>query len=263
MPEIVALQKHTPFSRAQVLGCPVDKMTIDTCTHYFAQVIENKSHCHIVVVNAAKVVKARYDKELFKIIHAADLVGADGVPVIWASRILGDPLPGRVNGTDLMDRLFRESAARGWRLYLLGARQNVIEKAVGNLRQKMPGIRIVGYRNGYFSSLAEEQQVVEDINAAQPDILLLGFSTPMKENWVERYKDRLHVPIIHGVGGSFDIVGGLTKRAPVWMQRSGLEWFYRLMQEPQRMWKRYLVTNSLFIWLVFQAWLQRLLTKKA
>ncbi|MBN1482215.1 glycosyltransferase [candidate division KSB1 bacterium] len=262
MPE-AAFVKRTYFPRSNVLGCPVDKMTIDSCIDCFARVLEEKSHCHIVVVNAAKVVKARYDKVLCNVIHAADLVGADGVPIVWASRILGDPLPGRVNGTDLMNRLFRESAERGWTLYLLGARQEIIETAVRNLCRQCPGIRIVGYRNGYFNSFEEENKVVDDINAARPDILLLGFSTPMKENWVRRHKDRLNVPIIHGVGGSFDIVGGLMKRAPVWMQRAGLEWLYRLIQEPRRMWKRYLVTNFLFVWLVLHAMLQRLLTKKS
>lgn len=247
-----------PFSRANVLGCPVDKMTLEECIAHFAHVIQAKSRCHIVVVNAAKVVKARHDHELHEVIQNADLVGADGVPIVWASRLLGDPLPGRVNGTDLMERLFIESAQQGWRLYLLGARQAVIDKAVEKLQQQMPQIQIVGFRNGYFDSIEKEHQVVQEINAARPDVLLLGFGTPMKEKWVKRHKAALNVPIIHGVGGSFDIVGEFTRRAPKWMQKSGLEWLYRLIQEPKRMWKRYLVTNSLFIWLVFQAWLQNI-----
>ncbi len=246
-----------PFARSNVLGSPVDKMTMDDCINFFARVISANSHCHIVVVNAAKVVKAQRDRELHEVIHQADLVGADGVPIVWASRILGDPLPERINGTDLMERLFTESAKRGWRLFLLGARNEVITRAVENLRRDMPSINIVGFRNGYFESVEQERQVVQDINKTQPHILLLGFGTPMKEKWVKRHKDQLNVPIIHGVGGSFDIVGGLTKRAPKWMQQSGLEWLYRFLQEPGRMWKRYLVTNTLFVWLVFKAWLQR------
>jgi N-acetylglucosaminyldiphosphoundecaprenol N-acetyl-beta-D-mannosaminyltransferase len=242
-----------PFSRANVLGCPVDKMTLDDCIAHFEHVIQKKSHCHIVVVNAAKVVKARRDHELHEVIQNADLVGADGVPIVWASRLLGDALPGRVNGTDLMDRLFFESAKKGWRLYLLGARQAVIEKAVHKLQRQIPQIQIVGFRNGYFDSLEQEQQVVQEINTAEPDVLLLGFGTPMKEKWVKRHRAALNVPIIHGVGGSFDIVGELTRRAPKWMQKSGLEWLYRLIQEPRRMWKRYLVTNSMFVWLVVKA----------
>ncbi len=252
------LKSTSPFARANVLGSPVDKMSMDDCIHHFDRVIRHNSHCHIVVVNAAKVVKAQKDQDLYDVIHQADLVGADGVPIVWASKILGDPLPGRINGTDLMERLFVESVQRGWRLYLLGARQKIIENAVKTLRQERPGITIVGFRNGYFDSVDEERQVVDEINGAKPHILLLGFGTPMKEKWVKRHKDRLDVPVIHGVGGSFDIVGGLTKRAPKWMQRAGLEWFYRVIQEPGRMWKRYLFTNTAFVWLVFRAWLKRL-----
>ncbi len=248
----------SPFARANVLGTLVDKMSVDDCITHFDHVIRTRSHCHIVVVNAAKVVKARTDPELNQVIHHADLVGADGVPIVWASKILGDPLPGRINGTDLMERLFVESSKRGWRLYLLGARQEIIENAVVKLERELPTINIVGFRNGYFASADEEEQVVAEINRTKPHILLLGFGTPMKEKWVKRHKDALDVPIIHGVGGSFDIVGGLTKRAPQWMQRAGLEWLYRFMQEPRRMWKRYLFTNTAFIWLVFKTWLQRL-----
>ncbi len=248
---------ESPFTRSVVLGCPVDQMTLDDCVAYFEQVIARQQHCHIIVVNAAKIVKARIDKELQNIIQEADLIGADGVPVVWASKILGQPLPGRVNGTDLMDRLFEVSAEKGYRVYLLGARQSIITNTVKNLKQHYPDLHIVGYRNGYFDSPQDEEQAVAEINAAQPDILLLGMGTPMKEKWVRRHKANLRVPIIHGVGGSFDIVGGLTKRAPKWMQKSGMEWFYRFLQEPRRMWRRYLVTNSVFIWLVFRAWMLR------
>ena len=249
------------FRRSNVLGYPVDQMTLDDCIDFFETVIREKRFCHIVVINAAKVVKAKADEELKAIIHAADLVGADGVPIVWASRLLDQPLPGRVNGTDLMHKIFVESSRKGWRLYLLGARQDVIENAVRRINAEMPNIYIVGYRNGYFDSIEEEERVVDSINACKPDVLLLGFGTPMKEKWVKRHQERLRVPVIHGVGGSFDIVGGFTKRAPMWMQRYGLEWLYRLVQEPGRMWKRYLVTNWLFTWLVLKAWLRRIVTR--
>jgi N-acetylglucosaminyldiphosphoundecaprenol N-acetyl-beta-D-mannosaminyltransferase len=247
-----------PFARSMILGCPVDQMTLDQCVGYFKDVIESERHCHIVVVNAAKVVKARRDPELREVIQNADLVGADGVPIVWASRLLNQPLPGRVNGTDLMHKLFDASAEFGWRLYLLGAKPDIIQKVVENLRHEQPTINIVGYRHGYFDSLEDEIAAVSEINAAQPDILMLGFGTPMKEKWVKRHKHRLKTPIIHGVGGSFDIVGGMTKRAPRWMQNSGLEWLYRLIQEPGRMWRRYLSTNTEFVWLVLRTWLTRL-----
>lgn len=248
-----------PFERSHVLGCPVDRMTISQCLDHFETVIAAGRTCHIVVVNAAKVVKARSDRELAEIIAGADLVGADGVPVVWASRLLGEPLPARVNGTDLMEALFALAARKGYRVFLLGARQPVIENAVRRLGVRYPTLRIAGYRHGYFDSLEDERQAVQMINEAQPDILMLGMSTPMKEHWVRRHKELLKVPIIHGVGGSFDIVGGITKRAPKWMQVSGLEWLFRLIQEPRRMWRRYLVTNAVFTGWVLRACIVRLL----
>jgi len=251
-------QNRKSFARSMILDCPVDRITLAQCVSYFKQVLREGRHCHIVMVNAAKLVKARRDRELKEVIENADLVGADGVPIVWASRLLGQPLPGRVNGTDLMHELFIASARYGWRLYLLGAKPEIIQNVVDNIRRQLPTINIVGYRHGYFESPDEELKVIEQINAAKPDILMLGFSTPMKEKWVRRHKDRLNAPIIHGVGGSFDIVGGLTKRAPLWMQSSGLEWLFRLVQEPGRMWRRYLSTNTVFMWLVLRSWFLRL-----
>jgi N-acetylglucosaminyldiphosphoundecaprenol N-acetyl-beta-D-mannosaminyltransferase len=255
-------QLSRPFARSNVLGCPVDQMTIPQCLDYFESVIAAGRSCHIVVINAAKVVKARSDRLLAEIIQSADLVGADGVPVVWASRLLGDPLPARVNGTDLMEALFEMAARKSYSVFLLGARPQVIENAVNRLRRQYPNLRIAGYRHGYFTSEDEEQQAAAMISASRPDILMLGMSTPMKEIWVSRHKELLNVPVIHGVGGSFDIVGGITKRAPKWMQNSGLEWLYRLYQEPRRMWRRYLLTNSVFVWLVFRACISRWLKKK-
>jgi N-acetylglucosaminyldiphosphoundecaprenol N-acetyl-beta-D-mannosaminyltransferase len=239
-------------SRVNICGYEVDKISLDDCVRYIDEAIPKHESCHIVLVNSAKIVKAKFDQELASIIRTADLVGADGVPVVWASKLLGEPLPGRVNGTDLMDRLIELAARRGYRLYLLGAKQEVITKAVSNLKNKYSNLKIAGFRNGYFCSEAEETQVVREIAASGADILLVGMGSPMKEKWVRRHVKQLSVPIIHGVGGSFDILAGFTRRAPRWMQQSGLEWFYRLCQEPRRMWKRYLFTNSMYIFLVFR-----------
>jgi len=245
--------KKSIFSRSDVFGCPVDQMTLDECIDVMEQSIKTKTRCHLIVVNAAKVVKSRSDKELETIIREADIVGADGVPVVWASKILGQPLPGRVNGTDVMERLIELSDIKGYTIFLLGAKENVIKTAVDRLHQLYPSINIVGYRNGYFNSVQDEQNAIRMINNVKPDILLIGMGTPMKEQWVKRHKHNLNVGVIHGVGGSFDILGGVTKRAPRWMQKSGLEWFYRLLQEPRRMWKRYLITNTMFLKLMFKA----------
>jgi len=238
--------------RAQILGVAVDRMTLDQCVDRLDQAVIERRRCHIVLVNAAKIVKCRFDPELAEIVRHADLIGADGVPVVWASRLLGRSLPGRVNGTDLMERLFRLCETKGHSVYLLGARPEVLARAVAAIREQYPGLRIAGSRHGYFGSAKDEQRAVRAIAESGADVLLVGMSTPMKEKWVHRHSRELAVPVIHGIGGSFDILAGVTRRAPLWMQRDGLEWFYRLCQEPRRMWKRYLVTNSIFVYLVIR-----------
>jgi len=241
--------------RSYLLGFYIDRMSLDQCVRYLDDIIQKRQKLHIVLVNAAKIVKARRDPQLARIIRNAHFVGADGVPIVWASRILRQPLPGRINGTDLMDRLIKLAAEKGHRVYFLGARKEVIAKAVEMLTRTHPGLKVAGFRHGYFRSVAEEKAVVADISASDTDILLVGMGTPMKEEWVRQNFKDLDVSVIHGVGGSFDILGGLTKRAPVWMQKTGLEWFYRLLQEPKRMWKRYLVTNTIYVGLVMKEFL--------
>lgn len=248
--------------RANILGFEVDRISLDDCVRYLDKAIEQRQSCHVVLVNAAKIVKAYLDKELALIINSADLVGADGVPIVWASWLFGRPLPGRVNGTDLMDKLIELSVEKGHSVYLLGARQEVIDRAVEGLCGTYPSLKIAGYRNGYFATKQDELNAVADIVASKPDVLFVGMSSPMKEKWVRRHIDRLStIPVIHGVGGSFDILSGLTKRAPRWMQNCGLEWFYRVLQEPGRMWKRYLFTNSIYIALVMRELLRRMFRK--
>lgn len=238
------------FRRLDIFGCPVDHMSLSDCVTRLESAIDQEQQCHIVVINAAKVVKARANSELCDVLWNADMVGADGVPIVWASRIIGDPLPGRVNGTDLMEHLIELAAQKGYTIYFLGARQDVLEAAIENLQTTFPNLNIAGYRHGYFDSVNDEEEAVLTINKANPDILLLGMGTPMKEKWVQRHKKHLNARVIHGVGGSFDILGGATRRAPGWMQKTGLEWLFRLILEPRRMWKRYFYTNSMFILLM-------------
>jgi len=242
-----AWQKIQAVPTSDLFGFPVAKITLDQCVQLFDRCIPNIKPVHIVLVNAAKIVKAHWDRELALIIRHADLIGADGIPIVWLSRLLGRPLPGRLNGTDLMFQLFALAEEKQHRIYLLGAREPVIESAVAELRQRYPNLPLAGYHSGYFASPEELEMTLAEIAASKADILLIGMGSPMKEKWVRKYKARLRVSVIHGVGGSFDILGGLTRRAPHWMQRAGLEWFFRLIQEPQRMWKRYLLLNSFFL----------------
>jgi N-acetylglucosaminyldiphosphoundecaprenol N-acetyl-beta-D-mannosaminyltransferase len=253
------INNNGTYKRADILGFPVNKMTLDDCVNILESFIPARKPRQLVLVNAAKIVKARFDKELRNIIFTADLVGADGLPIVWASKILSDPLPGRVNGTDLMERLVELAARKKYRLYLLGATQEIIEKTAADFQSQYPELILVGCRNGYFKDASEEQLTVQEIADSRADILLVGMGTPMKENFIRRNIENLKVPVIHGVGGSFDIVGGLTKRAPLWMQNSGLEWLYRVYQEPLRMWRRYLVTNTIFIFMILSALIKRVL----
>jgi N-acetylglucosaminyldiphosphoundecaprenol N-acetyl-beta-D-mannosaminyltransferase len=196
-------------------------------------------------LNVAKVVAMRDDARLREIVLGSEVVSADGQPIVWASRLLDDPLPERVAGIDLMRALLPLAARKGYGVFILGARTEVLTQAVEKLRAEHADLRIVGYRDGYFTP-AEASNVCDEIRAAQPDILFVAMGSPQKEYWIADHRDELGVPLSMGVGGAVDVIAGVTKRAPRWMQQAGLEWFYRLVQEPRRLWRRYFLTNVHF-----------------
>ena len=204
---------------------------------------------YVLVINVAKLVTAQTDPKLRQIIKGADIVGVDGMPLVWYSKLLPESLPEKVSGIDIMLQMFRSACENGWSFYLLGGTQQVVAGVAKRVASEFPGLTVKGYRNGYFSD-SEEIEVVETIRKSRADILLIGFGSPRKEMFVERWKGQFGVKVIHGVGGSFDIYAGYKKRAPMWMRSSGLEWSYRLLQEPRRMFLRYAVTNSKFAFLV-------------
>lgn len=227
------------------MGCVIDNLTMaETLERIESFVHSGKPHQH-VVINVDKLVKARRDPALREIINACALINADGMPVVWASRLLGKPLKERVTGIDLFQALMTRGAQRGWRIYLLGAQEEVVHGVKAHYEQHLPNINIVGWRNGYWQP-EQEQQVVEQIAASRPDLLFVAISSPKKEQFLGRYQAQLNAPFAMGVGGSFDVVAGKAKRAPRWMQRSGLEWFYRFAQEPRRLFKRYFVDGGRF-----------------
>jgi N-acetylglucosaminyldiphosphoundecaprenol N-acetyl-beta-D-mannosaminyltransferase len=238
-----------------VLGCPITRLDLSGFVARIEEFITSRKPHYVAVVNVAKLVKMRSDKELEQSVLAADLIGADGVPVVWVSRLFGTPLPGRVNGTDLMYRLLERANKKAYRIFFFGAREEVLQRVLDVVRQEYPGVQIAGSQHGYFTS-ADELAIVNKIRIAEPDILLIAFGTPKKELWVKSYLTAMGVPVIHGVGGSFDVLAGVIPRAPLWMQKSGLEWLFRMFQEPHRMWRRYLVTNTLFVMLVMREWLR-------
>jgi N-acetylglucosaminyldiphosphoundecaprenol N-acetyl-beta-D-mannosaminyltransferase len=219
---------------------------MDETVALLVQAIDERRLVQHVCVNAAKLVALRGDPKLRAIVEECEVVSADGQPVVWASKLLGDPLPERVNGTDLMHRLFAEAERRGYGVFVLGAKQEVLDQAVANLRATHPALRIAGARNGWFPD-SESAAVASEIAAAKPDILFVAISSPRKEVFLAEHGRTLGVPLIMGVGGSIDIVAGVTRRAPRWMRSAGLEWLFRLAQEPRRLGRRYVVTNVQFL----------------
>ena len=235
--------------RTTLFSLPVDVLSMDESIDEAERLIA-AGGCHQhVVVNAAKIVKAETDPELRASIENAAIVNIDGQAVVWAARALGAEVQERVAGIDFMDELLARAADRGWSVYFLGATDEVVSRVVEVERDRHRGLRIAGSRNGFWSK-DEEAAVVAEIAAAKPTIVLLAIPSPNKERFAAAHLDAMGASLVVGVGGSFDVVAGLTKRAPRWMQRAGLEWFYRLMQEPGRMWKRYLVGNSKFLAMV-------------
>ena len=209
-----------------------------------------------MVINVSKVVQADRDPELRAIIESCDLVSADGQPIVWASRLLGRPLRARVTGVDLMVRLIERASERGHRLYLLGAREPVVRAAAARIVREHPGTTVAGWHNGYWAADREED-LVREIAASRPDILFVAISSPRKEQFLAQWKDVIDAPFVMGVGGSFDVYAGFTRRAPRWMQRIGLEWLFRVAQEPRRMWRRYLSDAPRFARIVIRAKLGR------
>jgi N-acetylglucosaminyldiphosphoundecaprenol N-acetyl-beta-D-mannosaminyltransferase len=252
----MSISAPSETDRVQLLGCGIDaldmEMTVERCRRF----IETRASVHQVSVNAAKLVALRSDPKLREIVGRSPLVNADGQSVVWASRILGRPLPGRVAGIDLMLRLLELAEEQGYRVYFLGARPEVLGEAVEKLHRRHARLQVAGYRDGYFSD-AENDVVCAEIRAAEADVLFVAMSSPRKEYWLAENADKLGVPFVMGVGGALDVVAGTTRRAPLWAQRVGLEWLVRLLQEPRRLFGRYARTNSRFVWLVARELVRR------
>jgi N-acetylglucosaminyldiphosphoundecaprenol N-acetyl-beta-D-mannosaminyltransferase len=241
-----------------ILGIPVNAMTMSQVLDCVDTAIEKKEPLHIGVINAAKLVNMHRDQYLKDDVLASDLVLADGSAVVLAGKILGQPLPERVAGIDLMTGIFERGKSRNYRIFCLGATEEISEKVAKRIKQDYPGVVLAGRRNGYFSA-EEEKEVAAEIAASKADVLFVAMTSPKKENFMAKWNDTMNVTVCHGVGGSFDVMAGKVERAPEAWQKLGLEWLYRVKQEPGRLWKRYLVTNTLFCWMVFKAWLNRLL----
>jgi N-acetylglucosaminyldiphosphoundecaprenol N-acetyl-beta-D-mannosaminyltransferase len=232
-------------ARRELFGVPIDALTLEEVLERVDKTIVTRGRLRIGVVNAAKLVNMRRDPTLRADVLSCDLILADGMSVVWACRLLGRPVPERVAGIDLMLAMLRRGNENGYRVYCLGAKDDVLDKAMARIRADYPNVNVVGRHNGYFTA-TREIPIIADILASRPDILLVAMSSPKKERFVMSWSPHLPVPVCHGVGGSFDVLAGTVRRAPARWQRLGLEWLYRVKQEPRRLWKRYLVTNAVF-----------------
>ena len=232
-----------------LFGVTVHAVTLERALEICADAVQRDGLLRIGVLNAAKVVKLRRRPDLREALLACDLMLADGVAVVWASRLLGRPLPERVAGIDLFTNLLGAAGERGESVFILGAKQEVLDRVLEIIQERYPDVTVAGARHGYFSD-EDEAAIAESIREAGADYLFLGMTTPKKEQFIGRWGAMMGVKVCHGVGGSLDVMAGKVKRAPDHWQKLGLEWLYRVCQEPRRLWKRYLVTNTLFLGLL-------------
>ncbi|MEZ7892951.1 MAG: WecB/TagA/CpsF family glycosyltransferase [Candidatus Wallbacteria bacterium] len=235
----------------KILNCPITFFNMDETLNYINTNIKIKNKIHHTAVNAMLLVNMKSDKELFDAIINSDIINADGQSVILASKFLNKPLPERVAGIDLMENLIKLAYNEKYKIFFLGAKEDIIKKVIEKYSIIYSKNIIAGYRNGYFNE-NEELEIIKLINESNANILFIGMSSPKKEKFLYKYKNKINVNFMMSVGGSFDVIAGAVKRAPLWMQKFCLEWFYRFIQEPKRMWKRYLYTNTMFIYYVIR-----------
>lgn len=229
--------------RINLLGTLIDKVSFDEASLRIDEFVRSGMPRQVVTANLDFLRLCSRDRSFQDIVNTSDMVVPDGMPLVWASRKLSDPLPERVAGVDLVSECARLSAAHGYRLFLLGAAPGVADAAASVLRARYPGVNVVGTYSPESLTPAADRETVEIVKAARPDILLVAFGAPKQEKWISRNMHALQVPVLMGVGGSFDMLSGRVQRAPRWMQRTGLEWFHRFTAEPGRLWKRYFLQD--------------------
>lgn len=242
--------------RVDFLGCSVDILTMAETIERAKVAMRNRMRVHHVALNVAKFVNMRSDELLRADVMGSDLIGVDGMGILWALRLFGVPATERVTGIDLFWEILNVCDKDGFRPFLLGATPSVLQRAADVIAAKFPSIQLAGLRDGYFRP-EEESEVVEQIIKSKADCLFIAMPTPRKERFLAAYRDHLSVPFIMGVGGSLDVIAGHVSRAPRKMQSMGLEWLYRVYQEPRRMWWRYVKTNTIFAGILIRGMLNQ------
>lgn len=233
MERVLQEERATPLLEAQILGVRVHRVGMDAALQHIEGLIRHAEPSLVITADANAVLIALEDAEFNTLMRHAALVTPDGFGLLWAGRLLQQPFAERVSGVDLVEQLTRLSHEKGYRLYLLGGAPGVAERAAQNLLTRYPHARIVGVQHGYFTE-QDEPALLTQIAVARPDVLLVGMGMPRQEKWAWRHRLQLRVPVMIGVGGSFDVYGGVVKRAPKWLQRAGGEWLWRLIQDPRK-----------------------------
>lgn len=242
------------ISRINICGIEIDNISMQETVDAIELLIQKDKKASVVTPNIDHIIKLQQDSKFIKAYKNASLVLVDGVPIIWASKFLGTPLKERINGTDLFELLCKIAADRGYKLFFLGGRSGAALKASKVLRKRHLGIEIVGVYSppfGFENDKKENDKIIKMIKNSKPDILFVGLGAPKQEIWIYKHKAEYNVPVSIGIGVSFELVAGVIKRAPLWMQKRGLEWFWRLIMEPKKLCKRYLIDDIKFFWLVF------------
>lgn len=235
-----------------ILGVQISAIDMAMALRTIEAWISRRESHYVCVTGVHGVMESWRDQKLCRIHNAAGLVTPDGMPLVWLSRLMGFRQVERVYGPDLMLAVCKRSATQGYRQFFYGGAPGVADTLAHRLQSRFPGLQVAGFHSPPFRQLTPEEDtdLVERINALQPDILWVGLGTPRQERWMAAYVGRLNVPVLIGVGAAFDFHAGLKRQAPSWMQNSGLEWLFRLLREPRRLWRRYLINNPWFIWLV-------------
>ena len=240
-------------NRTYFFNTPLDILSMKEVMNIAEYSMHSKTKVQQVVINVAKFINMRKDQKLRESVCESDLINVDGMGILLGLKIFRYPIKERINGTDLMENLIRLWEDKNFKPFFLGAKQETLEAAITNIKKKHPKINIAGYHHGYFTQ-DQERDVCRYIEDSKADCLFVAISSPKKEIIMNKLKKNYSIPFVMGVGGSIDVIAGKVKRAPLWMQKYGLEWFFRLIQEPKRMWKRYLITNVAYVLFLIKNW---------
>lgn len=238
----------------KIFDIEINNVDWDEFLCLFSKAVEDKSkNKYMLTVNVDHIVKMQHDREFYKIYKEADYITADGVPILWAAKLFGNPIKEKISGSDILPKILPLAEEKQYRIFFMGAAEGVVQKAAEEIKTQYKNINIVGtYSPSYGFEKNEEEiaKIISMIKDANTDILFLGVGAPKQEKWIAKYKDVYCAPLSIGVGATFDFIAGNVKRAPKWMQKIGLEWFWRFLQEPKRLFRRYFIEDSAFLKLV-------------